>query len=196
MTTCLYSKLASGFDAQALLTEYLKLVDGQWANHVNETDYFGTWDVAALRCKESHAKNHPILQCFDIEPTSRWQSLCQFKRSDIFRSMFNWFECEIYAIRLMRLAAQSHIHTHRDHGVNIENDQARIHIPLQTSKLTTFQVADYSLFLGEGEVWYINIDQPHSVQNSSDKERIHLVIDCHANEWLKRKIQQGHTCYV
>jgi hypothetical protein len=39
-----------------------------------------------------------------------------------------------------------------------------------------------------GELWYMNADQIHSVENHGTEARINLVIDCEANAWLKESI--------
>jgi quercetin dioxygenase-like cupin family protein len=42
-----------------------------------------------------------------------------------------------------------------------------------------------------GELWYINADQEHSVQNLGEEDRINLVMDCAANDWLYKAICSG-----
>ena len=37
----------------------------------------------------------------------------------------------------------------------------------------------------EGETWYFNVNFFHSVTNNSPLDRIHLVIDCVVNDWLR-----------
>ena len=39
-----------------------------------------------------------------------------------------------------------------------------------------------------GELWYVNTDLTHSVRNLSTQDRIHLVIDCAANDWLYQQL--------
>jgi hypothetical protein len=39
--------------------------------------------------------------------------------------------------------------------------------------------------MNEGELWYLNVNQPHHVTNRSTTDRIHLVIDCVVNDWLR-----------
>jgi hypothetical protein len=34
-----------------------------------------------------------------------------------------------------------------------------------------------------GECWYADFDRPHSVNNRSNEDRVHLIIDCLRNEW-------------
>lgn len=36
----------------------------------------------------------------------------------------------------------------------------------------------------EGELRYLDFYQKHRVENNSDLDRIHLVLDCKVNDWL------------
>lgn len=36
-----------------------------------------------------------------------------------------------------------------------------------------------------GELWYLNVNRYHSVTNGGSTDRIHLVIDCIVNDWLR-----------
>ena len=39
--------------------------------------------------------------------------------------------------------------------------------------------------LAPGETWYLNVNLPHSVTNGGDEPRVHLVVDCEVNGWLR-----------
>ena len=43
----------------------------------------------------------------------------------------------------------------------------------------------------EGECWYLDLSLPHRVQNRSNVDRIHLVVDCLLNDWLRAIIDAG-----
>ena len=36
----------------------------------------------------------------------------------------------------------------------------------------------------EGDCWYMNFNLPHSINNKSSVNRIHLVIDAEVNDWV------------
>jgi hypothetical protein len=38
--------------------------------------------------------------------------------------------------------------------------------------------------MSPGELWYLNVSQPHRVWNKGPAARTHLVIDCAVNQWL------------
>jgi len=46
-------------------------------------------------------------------------------------------------------------------------------------------VAGERVILREGECWYVNTSLPHRVANLGQTDRIHLVIDCEVNGWLR-----------
>jgi hypothetical protein len=41
----------------------------------------------------------------------------------------------------------------------------------------------------EGEYWYLDLGKPHRVENRSNRDRVHLVVDCVLNEWLHQVIE-------
>ncbi len=45
--------------------------------------------------------------------------------------------------------------------------------------------------MGEGEAWYLDLNLRHTVRNRGDETRIHLVIDCVVNDWLRAVIDQA-----
>jgi aspartyl/asparaginyl beta-hydroxylase (cupin superfamily) len=54
----------------------------------------------------------------------------------------------------------------------------RVHIPIITNKDVFFKIEDQIKQLKEGEMWEINnSERLHSVENNSNKDRIHLIID-------------------
>lgn len=62
-----------------------------------------------------------------------------------------------------------------------------------TSEKVEFVLEDERLPLAEGDAWYINFNLQHSVVNSGTTDRIHLVIDLIANDWLLGLVQGAHV---
>jgi len=174
--------------ALALKKETESITNDCWVPHVNTDGYTGSWDTVALRCRSKHVASHPILQCHDIEVAGEWVNLPILGRLPNLRKVITRLECPQRSVRLMRLKPGSSIKPHRDHGVCLSRGQARLHLPLTTSDDVVFQVSDTRLKARVGDVWYINADKIHSVQNDSEKDRIHLVIDCLANHWLYEQL--------
>ena len=64
-----------------------------------------------------------------------------------------------------------------------------MHIPVVTNADVDFFLAGRQLEMKEGECWYLDLSLPHSVRNRGTTDRVHLVIDCEVNEWLRKLIQ-------
>ena len=79
-------------------------------------------------------------------------------------------------VLLARLKAESEIKPHVDKGYSLINCN-RIHIPIITNDKVTFSVGGVSRSLKEGEIWEINNADVHSVTNTSQDARVHLIID-------------------
>ncbi len=106
------------------------------------------------------------------------------------QSVINFFECEKMSVRLMNLHAGAIIKEHRDYEMNFEKGEARFHIPIQTNQDVSFFIEDEKIPMNEGECWYLNLSLKHSVNNFGSTDRIHLVIDCKVNDWLRKLINE------
>ncbi len=171
--------------------EVAKLLSGKWVDHVNRNDYLGEWDVLPLRCNAEHLNAHPILQGFSLEAGDSWQNLPVLENCPALARVINSLQCPVKAARLMRLKAGAHIKPHRDPELGIDYGEARLHIPIFTSDDILFFVNGLQVPMAAGELWYINADQVHEVRNPGREDRINLVIDCVANEWLCNRIIQA-----
>lgn len=167
------------------------LLQRTWVDHVNQRDYQGGWDVFPLRCQRQHLNAHPILQGFAIAEGNEWENLPVLAQCPLINSVIAQLQCPVKAVRLMRLKAGAEIHPHRDAGLGIEYGEARLHMPIQTSDAVDFVVDHKRIPMKAGELWYINADQIHEVYNRGDEDRINLVIDCVANDWLRKKVYEG-----
>jgi hypothetical protein len=78
---------------------------------------------------------------------------------------------------LTRLRAGTEIGRHKDKG-ELTSKTHRIHIPIITNESCIFTVEEERRHLRAGEIWMIdNVDRFHSVVNSGQENRIHLIID-------------------
>lgn len=96
------------------------------------------------------------------------------------------FHCPQQAVRLLRLKAGSAIKEHRDHELGFENGEIRLHLPVMTNPEVEFVLAVNRVVVSEGECWYLNFNLPHRVANCGATDRIHLIIDCVVNDWLRQ----------
>lgn len=168
----------------SMQNELKSVLEHGWVDHVNRKEHSGAWDVLPLRCQREHVNSHPILQSFAISSAEGWQDLPVLDACPAIHAFLKSMRCPLKSVRLMRLHAGAAIKPHRDQGLSMEYGEARLHLPLQTSERIRFVVNGQDVPMKAGELWYINADQEHSVQNFSDEDRINLVMDCKANNWL------------
>lgn len=79
-------------------------------------------------------------------------------------------------VLLIKLLSNSEIRRHTDAGHYLMSAK-RHHIPVVTSNNTVFGVGDEEINMAVGECWEINNSKIHYVNNYSEVDRIHLLID-------------------
>jgi hypothetical protein len=102
-----------------------------------------------------------------------------------FQQVLAQFHCPLRSVRLLRLGPRSRIREHRDYNLGYEDGEVRIHVPVNTNPDVDFFVNGQKLPMDAGESWYINFNLPHRVVNRGTTPRIHLVVDCEVNDWLR-----------
>ena len=65
----------------------------------------------------------------------------------------------------------------------------RIHVPLSTGPGVEFLHDGERVDMAEGEAWYLDLNLRHSVVNRGEEPRIHLVIDCVVDDWLRSVLE-------
>ena len=103
--------------------------------------------------------------------------------NNIFNILKEYYSGEIINCEVVNLPANTKVRKHIDGGALLHYSR-RVHIPIITNKDVTFTVKDNTINMQEG-VWYeINNQLPHSVENNSNFDRIHLIIDIMPNDML------------
>ncbi|ASU34279.1 L-proline cis-4-hydroxylase [Mucilaginibacter xinganensis] len=161
-------------------------VTGQdWQPHLNKYHYTGSWDVLALRSPGGDHKNIvPEL----MGKHSEYKDNVYMERFSSVRKLLSELHCPIMSVRFLNLKAGAVIKEHRDNELAFEKGEARLHFPVITNREVAFYCEQDRVFLQEGECWYLNANLPHRVSNNSKADRVHLVIDCTVNDWLKNMI--------
>jgi hypothetical protein len=77
------------------------------------------------------------------------------------------------------------IKEHTDHKLGFEDGEVRVHIPVVTNPDVEFVLNNVRVDMKEGECWYHNFNLPHHIANRGQSDRIHLVVDCVVNDWLR-----------
>lgn len=183
-----FTRLPVQVDPFLLQDEISPYVDNGWVNHVNSHCYDGTWDVLPLRTLQENANSHPILQSFSLEREGDWVYLPIVDSLPQIKLILDWFQCDLEAVRLMRLKPGTHIKPHQDKGLAMEYGYARFHLPIYAAEHVEFKVNDSFVPMKNGQLWYLNADASHSVRHIGSQDRINLVIDCKVNDWLIKQI--------
>lgn len=182
-----YVKLPLPIDAALMKAELQKLEGVTFIDHYNKPHYEGDWSVISLRSPSGKAENIVSIHASSDHAANTYQDTPLMDRCPYIKSVISLLHCEKTMIRLMKLNAGAVIKTHTDHDMNVEAGEARFHIPIFTNDHVEFFVDDERMPLKEGECWYLNLNLPHRVTNGGTTDRIHLVIDCLVNDWIKEQ---------
>ncbi len=85
----------------------------------------------------------------------------------------------------MRLTPGSRIKEHQDLELSVEEGTVRIHIPVATNSGVEFTLNRSRVVMAAGSAWYLRLSDPHSVANNGASDRVHMVIDAVANDWIR-----------
>ncbi len=107
------------------------------------------------------------------------------KKCPYLLSIFELFECPVETFRIHSLDPGASISPHNDTGFSFEYGKVRLHVPIQTNDNVDIILEREQIKMREGECWYCNFDKLHEVHNRGNQTRVHLIIDCMVNDWLK-----------
>jgi hypothetical protein len=175
-------KLPFHFDPLRLQHDLASLSSSEWVAHFNKPYYEGEWSGVALRAVNGEdGRLYP-------DPTARakYADTPTLARLPYIRDVLATFQCDLEAVRLLKLRAGSSIREHRDYNLGYEDGEVRFHVPVLTNPEVEFYLNGQRVIMGEGECWYLNFNLPHKVVNHSPTDRIHLVIDCIVNDWVSQ----------
>ena len=134
-----------------------------------------------------------------IDEQLQWTNLHEATPlNPVFKILEN-LPCEFERVRFMKLEAGKVIGKHsdkidKDLGFN-DGQIIRVHVPIRTNDDVVFSLFESSRAkvaheyrLKTGHYYYTDVTRPHAVRNMSDVDRIHLVVDCYANDSLRTLI--------
>jgi hypothetical protein len=167
------------FDAAAMARDIRHLPESLWERHFNADYYSGDWSGVALRSNGGRVSLY-------AQPDGS----CEFADTPLLGECPNLaaalgaFACSLNSVRLLRLGPGASVREHRDYGLDWASGEARFHVPI-VSESAEFVLDARPIAMRPGECWYVDVDRPHRVANSGRTARIHLVIDCIVDDWLK-----------
>ena len=166
---------------QQLQQEVVLLENSLWKAHYNTAHYEGGWTILPLRSINGTIDNIISLHSTAAETIPAYKDTVLLEQCNYIRSVLDFFECEKTAVRLMKLHASAVIKEHSDHDLSFEDGEVRLHIPVMTNPAVEFFLDDERIVMEEGECWYMNLTLKHRINNFSNIDRVHLVIDCKVN---------------
>ncbi len=177
-------KLPLRFDVARMQADLARMMADEFVPHFNTAYYQGDWSAVPLRAVGGRTDHiYP-------DPTAKnaFADTPLLARCDYIREVLATLRCPMQAVRFLRLKAGSVIKEHRDHELGFEDGEVRLHIPVITNPEMEFVLNLVRVVMNEGECWYLNVNQPHRVANRGATDRIHLVIDCVVNNWLRDQL--------
>ena len=135
----------------------------------------------------------------NIDEQLQWTNLHEATPlNPVFKILEN-LPCEFERVRFMKLEAGKVIGKHSDKidkDLGFDDGQIiRVHVPIRTNDDVVFSLFESSRAkvaheyrLKTGHYYYTDVTKPHAVRNMSDVDRIHLVVDCYANDSLRTLI--------
>jgi len=173
-------RLPFRFDVGQLQAEVASLPGDAWVAHYNTRDYEGDWTGVALR--SSGGRDGWLLPA--PPGGAPYADTPTLGRLPYLASVLSTFECPLENARLLKLHAGSSILEHSDHTLGYADGLVRLHVPIVTNADVAFYLEGERMPMEQGECWYLDLNRPHRVDNRSDQDRVHLVIDCVVDDWL------------
>ena len=182
MTSAL--RLPFTFDAISLKADLEKIGSVDWTPHFNPQYYEGVWSGAALR-----SVNGLTTQLY-ADPTKNklYADTPILDRCRYIKEVLGVFRCSLETVRLLKLEPGSRIREHSDFDLGEKWGVVRVHIPVLTHPDIEFILNGKRVVMNERESWYLDLSLPHRVENNGATDRIHLVIDCIVDEWIRSLI--------
>ena len=178
------ARLPLWFDPSGLEADVDALSPGDWIPHFNTRYYEGDWSGAALRAVGVVADRlYP-------DPTARDQfsDTPVLERCPSARAALASFRCPLLAVRFLRLGPGSRIREHTDFNLSVDDGEVRIHVPVTTNPGVEFHLDGSPVDMAPGEVWYLDLNLRHAVVNAGSVPRVHLVVDCVVDDWMRELI--------
>ncbi len=159
-----FVRLPYRFDVERLTQEVLAFEQSEWLPHVQGFKGNTAIPLISLHGEMNDDFNGPM------KATER------LERSPYIRQVLASFDQVFGRSRLMGLAGNCAVPEHRDVNYHWYN-RVRIHIPVITNPKVIFHCGDRFVHMAAGETWIFNSWKVHRVENASDENRVHLVID-------------------
>lgn len=170
-------KLPFEFEVASLKQDLAVILNQDWIPHFNKEGYTGNWKAVPLYAAGGQSWNIYANPDQEVMPTEVLSD-CPY-----FAKVIDSLKCKVISARILRLEVGAEIKPHRDFDLGYEDGCFRIHVPILTNPGVEFILDDHRLDMQAGECWYTNVNYVHSVKNTGDTDRFHLVMDYERNPW-------------
>jgi hypothetical protein len=178
------AKLDLPIDAPSIQAEVAALPD-RWMAHFQKAHYEGEWTVLPLRSIGGRPEETMPFAAGDA--VAEYAATPLLAECPAIARFLESLACPVRSARLLNLRRGAVIKPHRDPELAFENGEARIHVPVFTNADVEFFMEDQRVVMEPGSCWYINANLTHHVANRGGCDRIHLVVDCGVNDWLRER---------
>ena len=153
-------------------------------NNLKEEDWYEWTEKQDV--SEVHSKTSNIGLKYDIDYGAEY--VREGKESRFYKYFYDelkaveliikkhYGEGKVLRAELARLHKHCSVPNHIDKGVSLINNN-RIHLPIVTDPKVRFWVNKESIYMQKGHLTEINNVGEHGVENNSDIDRIHLIVD-------------------
>lgn len=178
-------RLPFQFDPARLLDDLARINTVEWQAHFNNSIYQGDWSGVALRAIPG---GHMPL--YSDPSADTWTDTALLEQCPAFREVMESFACPLLSVRLLRLGPGAVIKEHRDPMLGMDYGEVRIHVVVATNPNVECRLQGHPYHWAAGECWYADFSCTHSFANRGDTERVHMVLDCKVNDWLRTLLEQ------
>jgi hypothetical protein len=181
-------------DLPSMQTEVAALPD-RWAPHFQRAHYDGGWSVLQLRALGGAVDEVLPFALDTRRAPAEYAATPLLAECPATARFLASLACPVMSARLLNLRCGAVIKPHRDAELAFEKGEARLHVPIVTNPGVEFVIDDERVVMEAGTCWYINANLTHRVANQGDTDRIHLVVDCGVNDWLREQFAAAEVSH-
>jgi hypothetical protein len=174
-STC---RLPLGFDPHRLEQDLARIMPDEWQPHFVKIHYEEGWSGVALRSAGGGATDL-------AHGASPYADTAVLGRCPYFQEVLAAFHCPLNRVRLLKLARGARILEHIDPESGHGQREVRIHVPIVTHADVEFYSNGRRVTMAPGETWFLDTSYPHRLHNRAPVDRVHLVLDCTVNDWVR-----------
>ena len=179
------------YDLHLLKNDLQKIKDSSWINKDGKTD---EWTSITLKSYDGEDQSFLMNTDFGEKNNNKYQYTKHINNCSYIKKILDDMPTEVYLVRLLKLKKRGRIKFHTDEEVFKSRNVIRLHLPIITNPNVKFQIGypvqkpapGYNIwnaqilhekYLEPGYLWFTNVNTLHGVENRSDMDRYHLVID-------------------